>query len=616
MISSLEIQSKLKKILLQVQKPGRYVGGEFNQILKDWHSVDSHIALVFPDIYEIGLPNLGLAILYSEINKRKDALAERVYCPWVDMEKLMRENQIPAYSLESKHSLRDFDIIGISLPYETLYTNALNLLNLAEIPIFSKDRDNSHPFIIAGGNSTFNPEPMAEFFDAFVIGDGEEIIHAVIDTHKNWKNNNHDRSIFLEKLAKHKGIYVPVFYSSDYYEDGRIKLYQRIKPSISFPIYKNLLPKLPQLTSKFIVPNIDMVHNRVAIEIMRGCTRGCRFCQAGIINRPVRERTIEEIIEGIKESLRDTGFEEISLLSLSTSDYTKFPELIDAIKDEFCNANLIISLPSLRIESFSIEAMNSLPKGRHGSFTFAPEAASDHLRNRINKTISSDNLFNVARNVYKHGWSTIKLYFMIGFPDETYDDIESIVSLSHEMIDIGRKALGKKANLHLSINVFIPKPHTPFQWVPLDKQESVIEKQTYLKKNLRIQGIKLNWSDYQSTQLEAWLCRGDRRLSKVIYDAWKGGAKFDAWHDHFQFQTWMDSFARNNLDPAFYIYRNRPYDEIFPWDHIHTGVNKSFLLEEYLLSKEAKPRDDCRMHCYACGIQSNFKVKCITESQN
>ena len=603
---------EINSVLPLVQKPGRYVGGEFNQVLKNWEEIEVKIALVFPDVYEIGLSNLGLSVLYEIINNREDVLAERVYSPWLDMEKRMRENNLPLFSLESMHFIKDFDIIGISIPYESLYTNVLNILDLAGIPVNRNDRELNMPLVIAGGNSTFNPEPMHQFIDAFVIGDGENVIEKIIDLMKEWKESKTSRFVLMENLAQLDGIYVPMFYDVAYTPDHTIKKLAPKEARFPSSIKRNMVAPLPPAPVRFLVPNINTTHNRISIEIMRGCTRGCRFCQAGIINRPIRERKVQEIVESVKTSVKITGFEEISLLSLSSSDYTQLSELILALSTEFANQQLTISLPSLRIDTFSVDHMDRLHGNRHGSFTFAPEAASDNMRNRINKPISSQQLFNVAREVFRHRWQTIKLYFMIGFPGETIEDVQAICALCKSVLAIGTEEIGNRASIHVSVNNFIPKPHTPFQWAAQESQESLIAKQNLLRSQLKHKRIKLNWSDNDSALLEAALSRGDRRLSAVIFDAWKNGAKFDAWHDHFKWSVWKDSFEKNGIDPAFYALRERNALEIFPWDHINTGIRKNTLLQEYQMSKDGITRSDCREHCYGCGIQAVYSYACQT----
>jgi radical SAM family uncharacterized protein len=603
-LTPFEIQEKLDQILLRVQKPGRYVGGELNQVVKDWDAIPNRIALVFPDIYDIGLPNLGLAILYESLNNRSDTLAERAYIPWVDMENLMRQNKIPLFSLETKHPLMDFDIIGISLPYETLYTNALNLLDLAGIPLHSKNRTGEHPLIIAGGHSVTNPEPMSPFIDAFVIGEGEEVIHEVVDAVHHHKKDT--RQVLLEVLAGIKGIYVPTLYQPEYKEDGTIAHFHKVSDKSPLPVLKRILGKLPPPPTKFIVPSISVVHNRISIEVMRGCTRGCRFCHAGMITRPVRERPVSEIVQSIKSALKNTGFEEIALLSLSSSDYSQILELIETLNREFKGQHVTISLPSLRIETFSVDLLEKLKGARQGGFTLAPEAATERMRNIINKPISSEQLIDVASAIYNRGWLTLKLYFMIGHPSETLDDVKAIADLCKKVLAQGRKAVGGRASLHAGISTFVPKPHTPFQWVPCDTLEQIKAKQDLLQKELRGPGIKFNWTDPQETMLEAWLSRGDRRMGDVIFQAWKNGAKFDAWQDQFNLSAWQSAFITANLDPNFYTHRVRERDEVFPWDHINLGVRKSYLYQDYQMSLTGQLRPDCRQHCHACGILPEF----------
>ena len=602
MIASEDIQSCLESILFTVQKPGRYTGGEMNQVVKDWNEISTRIALVFPDIYDIGMSNLGMAILYDLINQRSDALVERVYIPWIDMENAMRSNGIPLFSLETKHSLVEFDIVGFSLPYESLYTNALNSLDLGGIPLFSSERTQNHPLVIAGGHATFNPEPMHAFIDAFVIGEGEEVIGEIINTYQAWKNSGSSRQGLLNSLSRIWGVYVPALYEAEYSSDGTFNRLYKLSNDAPLPVLKRIVPKLPPPPTHFIVPYIETVHNRIPIEIMRGCTRGCRFCHAGMVTRPVRERPVDEVVSAIEKSLANTGFEEIGLLSLSSSDYTHIRELVQALNQRFEDRKLHISLPSLRIDTFSIELMDTLKEARRGGFTLAPEAATDHMREIINKPITTQKLLDTAREIYQRGWTTIKLYFMIGHPSETLEDVKDIAKLCRAVLAEGWKVMSKRAKLSAGISTFVPKPHTPFQWVPCDAIENIQAKQDLLKRELRDRDIKMTWTKPEETLLEAWLSRGDRRMSAVIYQAWKNGAKLDAWQDQYKFDAWIKAFDDVGLDPWFYTHRQRALDEAFPWDHIDIGVRKKFLLEDYEWSLEGKTRADCRQHCFACGI--------------
>jgi radical SAM family uncharacterized protein len=628
MLSPEQIEARLERILLKVQKPGRYVGGELNAVVKDWSQIGVKVALIFPDIYDIGVSNVGLKILYDQINQRPDTLAERAYAPWLDMEEVLRANDIPLYSLETYHPLAGFDILGFSLPYEMLYTNALNILDLAGIPLRSAERDESHPLIIAGGHACYNPEPMHAFIDAFVIGEGEEVIHEIIDVVKQFNRNVSlrvaegskaisspaggllrryaPRNDTLRALAKIPGVYVPCFYAARYLDDGAIASVEPLVPEAPKTILKRIVASLPPPPTRFIVPNIEIVHNRVSVEIMRGCTRGCRFCQAGMITRPVRERSVQEVVEAAAAAIQSTGFEDLALLSLSSSDHSCIMELVKAIKEQFKERNMIVSLPSLRIESVSVALMERLKDRRSSGFTLAPEAATERMRRIINKFIPDEQILETAREIYQRGWTTIKLYFMIGHPSETLDDVKAIAELCKAVLAEGRKVAGGRAKVHAGVSTFVPKPHTPFQWVSCDTVEQIEAKQTLLKRELRDKNIKLTWTAPEDTMQEAWLSRGDRRMAEVIHTAWKNGARFDAWQDQRRYPAWLSAFAAHGLDPAFYTHRPRRADEIFPWDHISSGVRKKYLFDDFRCSLEGEIRADCRERCFACGILPRF----------
>ncbi len=607
----LTIERELDRILPKVEKPARYTGGEYNSVVKDWEATPFRAVLAFPDIYELGMSNLGLAILYDILNRLPDVLAERVYTPWPDMEAQLRATGVPLYSLETRHPLADFDLIGFSLPYEQVYTNVLTMLDLGGVPLLASERDERHPIVIAGGHATYNPDPMADFVDAFVIGEGEQVIVEIVEAIQNLQSprgasNLKQRLDILRRLAEIPGVYVPRFYDVEYNADGTLA---RVTPNVEgvpARVTKRIVPSLPPPVTRFIVPFVDVTHNRAVVEIQRGCTRGCRFCHAGMVTRPVRERSVEEILAAVDQMVRETGFEEVALLSLSSSDYSRIGDLVQAISQRYGDKRLSISLPSLRIESFSIGLAEALKNGRQTGFTFAPEAATETMRRRINKFIPDQQLLDTAREVFSRGWRTIKLYFMIGHPDETLEDVRAIADLANAVLKEGRKIHGKAAQVNIGCATFVPKPHTPFQWTSLDGEESIRAKQSLLKQALRKPGLKLSWTEPEHTLLEAFLSRGDRRQGRVILRAWQLGAKLDGWNEHFNIGAWRQAFAEHGLDPEFYARRSRAKDEVFPWDHIDVAVRKNYLWQDYVMSQQGETRVDCREHCFACGILPAF----------
>jgi len=589
-------------ILHQVTRPARYTGGEWNSVIKDWDKTALRFALGYPDLYEIGMSNMALPILYDILNGQSDILAERFFAPWVDMEAALRAAGIPLLSLESKRPLKDFDAIGFSLDYELTYTNVLNILDLSQLPVLASERDDSHPIVIAGGSCCLNPEPISEFIDLFVIGEGEEVLPELVDCLRQWKKNKAPKKELLQEAAKIPGVYVPGFYKVEYETDGLVKSITPTVAQAKAVIERRIVDKLPPPVTRPVVPYIEVVHDRGAIEIQRGCTRGCRFCQAGVIYRPLRQRPQTEIIQAAGELIANCGYNEASLVSLSSSDYPRIEELVASLAHDY--KNLALSLPSLRIDSFSLKLMESLPSRRKTGLTFAPEAGSERLRRIINKGITEEQILETAAAAFGRGWRSLKLYFMLGLPTETTEDIEATIELVAKIRATGKGTRGGMPQVRISMSTFIPKPHTPFQWVAQAGEEQLNAKHELLKTGLRRKGSHLSWADPRISLLEAALSRGDRRLGKVIYDAWRSGSSFDAWDERFNHQNWLDAFAHNGLEPGFYAHRERSLDELLPWSHIDAGVSADFLKRECQRSLKGEETADCREQaCNACGLE-------------
>ncbi len=589
-------------ILYKVIRPARYTGGEWNSIVKDWDKTALKFALSYPDTYEVGMSNMALPILYEILNSQPDILAERVFAPWVDMEAALRAAGLPLLSLESKRPLKDFDVIGFSLDYELTYTNVLNILELGQIPVLAEERTDAHPIVIAGGSCCLNPEPMADFIDFFVIGDCEEALVELLDIFREWKKNKAPRKELLQQAAAVPGVYVPAFYKAEYQPDGMFKSISPTEDRAKEVIQRRIADKLPPPVTRPVVPYIEVVHDRAAVEIQRGCTRGCRFCQAGILYRPLRQRPQAEVIKAVGELIANCGYDEVSLVSLSTSDYQKIEELVAGLARQY--KNLALSLPSLRIDSFSLKLLESLPARRKTGLTFAPEAGSQRLRRTINKGTTEEKILATAEAAFAHGWRSLKLYFMLGLPTETIEDIEEIVQLVAKIRATGRGTRGGMPQVRISLSTFIPKPHTPFQWVAQDNEEQLNAKHEVLKAGLRRKGSRLSWRDPEVSLLEAALSRGDRRLGKVIYDAWKSGSTFDAWDERLNYRNWLDAFKKSGLEPAFYAQRERSLDEKLPWAHIDPGVTTAFLKKEYRRAFKGEETPDCHYNaCNACGLE-------------
>ena len=603
----------LDPLLTRVQKPGRYIGGELNSVVKNRADVAVRFAFCFPDLYEVGMSHLGIKILYAQFNAEPDIWCERVFAPDIDMEGQMKAHGVPLFALESHDPIRDFDFVGFTLQYELSYTTVLHMLELGGIPLHAADRDESFPLVVAGGPCVCNPEPLADFFDIFFLGEGEEVDLEVMRLYQKHKENGaYNKAAFLREAAQIEGVYVPALYDLSYHEDGTVAA---IVPKDGAPetVQKRVILDLDSTyyPDSLVVPFIDVVHDRAVQEIFRGCIRGCRFCQAGYIYRPVREKSPDVIDRQSHQLCRSTGYEEFSLSSLSTSDYTRLPELLEKLLSWTEAERTNISLPSLRVDGFSEELANRLNVLRRSGLTFAPEAGTQRLRDAINKNVTEQELLETARKAFSGGWTAVKLYFMLGLPTETMEDVEGIATLGQKVVDEfyrnPNRPKGKGVTVSMSTACFVPKPFTPFQWEPQDTMEQLHEKQQHLLSSLPSKKLSLSYHDAKTSFLEGVLARGDRRLGAVLEEAYRRGCKLDAWSEHFHFDTWMDCFAACGLDPAFYANRTRPYDEVLPWDHLDYGVSKAFLVRENKLAHESKTTPNCREKCAGCGA-NRWKV--------
>lgn len=608
-------------ILLSVEKPSRYTGGEWNQIVKNPREVDIRFAFCFADIYDIGMSHLGMKLLYHMLNERKDTWCERVFAPWPDLEKKMREQGYQLFALESQEPVGNFDILGFTLQYEMAYTNILNMLDLAGIPVRAADRGEGVPFVIAGGGVANNPEPLADYIDLFNLGEGEEVLNELLDTYKEWKTQQLPRREFLKMAAQIPGIYVPAFYREEYNEDGTLQALIPIEPEAPTIITKRVVESFDKayFPDKLVVPYGNVVHDRIMIEVMRGCSHGCRFCQAGFIYRPVRERSVDTVMELAEKLVKSTGYEEISLLSLSTCDYSRLEELTDRLLNAFEEKHVSLSLPSSRVDAFTLGLMERVSRVRKSGLTFAPEAGTQRMRDIINKGVTEEDLLRSARLAFEGGWSTIKLYFMLGLPYETDEDILGIAALAEKVlkeyysVHEGRKC--RRPEITVSVSTFVPKPFTPFQWCEQNTIEEIKRKQELLKHALD-RRIRFSWHTPETSVLEGVLSRGDRKIGKLIYEVWKDGGTFDAWDDYLDYDRWMRAFEKCGLDPAFYSHRERGTDEVLPWDHISVGVNKKFFQKEFEKAAQGQLTSNCMENCAGCGVAKFGRGVCVGNIQN
>ena len=614
------------EILLKISQPARYIGGEVNMVKKDPSKVAVRFAMCFPDVYEIGMSHLGIQILYDMFNRRDDVYCERVYSPWMDLDPIMREQKIPLFAVESQDPIKKFDFLGITIQYEMCYTNILQVLELSQIPLHAEDRTEEDPIVIGGGPCTYNPEPIAPFFDLFYMGEGEVVYYDLIDRYKEIKARGGSRQEFLEMAAQIPGIYVPAFYDVSYKADGTIEAMIPNNPHAPQTVSKQLVMDMSDTwyPEKPVVPYLRATQDRVVLEIMRGCIRGCRFCQAGMVYRPVRERSLEELKRLARTMLKSTGHEEISLSSLSSSDYTKLEGIVNFLIDEFDGKGVNVSLPSLRIDAFSLDVMSKVQDVKKSSLTFAPEAGSQRLRNVINKGLTEENILNGSAEAFKGGWNRVKLYFMLGLPTETVEDMQGIAELSEKVAEVYYDTVPKeqrhgKVQVTASTSFFVPKPFTPFQWAPMCTKEQFLERASIvnhrMKEMLNKKSLRYNWHEADVTVLEGVLARGDRKVAAVIEEAYRKGAIYDSWSEYFNNDIWMKAFETCGVDIDFYTTRERSLDEVFPWDFIDAGVTKDFLKREWANAQAETVTPNCRMRCSGCGVRKYGGGVCFEERE-
>lgn len=613
----MNLKEKIEKHLLEVQKPSRYIGGEVGSIIKDKSKVDVRFAFCFPDTYDIGMSHIGMKILYSLKNARENFWCERCYAPDVDFEKIMRENDIPLYALESLDPIKEFDFIGFTMQYELSYTNVLNMLDLAGIPVFAKDRtEELTQIVVAGGPCVCNPEPLADFFDIFILGEGEEVNLELMDLYNEMKKQGANRLEFLKKAAQIEGIYVPRFYNFEYKEDGTIEK-MTVSENAPEKITKRIIKDFDNVfyPENFVVPFTEIVHDRVSVEVLRGCIRGCRFCQAGFIYRPFREKSPDTIYKETKCLCENTGYDEVSLASLSTSDHSQIDEMLTKLIDYTAGERVNLSLPSLRVDNFTEELLEKIKKVRKSGLTFAAEGGTQRLRDVINKNVTEEEIMSTCKIAFEGGYSSVKLYFMMGLPTETDEDIIGIADLAQRILDlyysIENRPKGRSPQISVSCATFVPKPFTPFQFEPQDTREEIERKQKLLLDSVKSKKIKVSYHDPDVSQLEAVLAKGDRRLCDVVYTAWKMGCKFDSWSEHFKFDVWLEAFEKCGINPAYYANRKAEYDEILPWDHLDYMVSKEFFIRENKTAHKSVTTPHCRQKCSGCGVNKAVGRECF-----